>query len=84
MITVRAVGVDDWATWRELRLAALADAPDAFGATLREWRDADEARWRDRLAAGALHLVADVDVDDKPAGMVAATDLDDFTPYLTR
>jgi GNAT superfamily N-acetyltransferase/ketosteroid isomerase-like protein len=72
MISVRAVGVDDWATWRELRLAALADAPDAFGATLQQWRDADETRWRERLAAGALHLVADL--DDKPAGMVGAVD----------
>ena len=31
MISVRAVGVDDWATWRELRVAAHADAPDAVG-----------------------------------------------------
>ena len=36
MITVRAVGVDDWATWRELRLAALADAPHAFTSSFDE------------------------------------------------
>ncbi|MBB5897807.1 GNAT family N-acetyltransferase [Kutzneria kofuensis] len=79
MITVRAVGVDDWATWRELRLAALADAPDAFGATLREWQDADEQRWRDRLAVGR-NLVAEF--DDKPAGMVSGFDNPDGTLEL--
>jgi hypothetical protein len=36
VITVRAVGVDDWATWRELRLAALADAPHAFTSNIDE------------------------------------------------
>jgi GNAT superfamily N-acetyltransferase len=72
VISVRAVGVDDWATWRELRLAALADAPHAFTATPEQWREADETRWRQRLAAGALHLVADL--ANKPVGMVGAFD----------
>jgi len=80
MITVRAVGVDDWATWRDLRLAALADAPHAFTATLADWQDADEARWRERLAAGARHLVAEV--EDKPAGLVGAFGNPDGTVEL--
>jgi len=88
VITVRAVGVDDWAIWRDLRLAALADAPHAFTSTVDEWRDADEQRWRSRLAAGALHLVAwFVDYDDTdatPADFEAATDPDDFAPFITR
>jgi hypothetical protein len=49
MISVRAVGVDDWASWRELPLAALADAPHALTATLDQWREAAETRWRERL-----------------------------------
>lgn len=77
---VRAVGVDDWATWRELRLAALADAPYAFCADVGEWRAADEQRWRDRLAAGAGHFVADV--DEQPAGMVGAVDNPDGSVEL--
>lgn len=80
MISVRAVGADDWATWRELRLAALADAPDAFGARLEQVREVDEARWRERLAGGALHLVAEL--DDKPAGIVAALDEPDGAAQL--
>lgn len=36
VITIRELGVDDWRTWRSLRRAALADAPDAFCSTLAE------------------------------------------------
>jgi GNAT superfamily N-acetyltransferase len=60
---------DDWATWRELRLRALATDPDAFGSTLDSERDQEEAAWRGWLeqpcvlgflggravATGALH-----------------------------
>jgi GNAT superfamily N-acetyltransferase len=43
---VRRARADEWQALREIRLAALADSPDAFGSTLAEERDADEARWR--------------------------------------
>ena len=43
---VRRARADEWEALREIRLAALADSPDAFGSTLAEEREADEARWR--------------------------------------
>ncbi|MDP9301917.1 MAG: GNAT family N-acetyltransferase [Actinomycetota bacterium] len=43
---VRRARADDWEALREIRLAALADSPDAFGSTFAEERDADEARWQ--------------------------------------
>ena len=43
---VRRARADEWEALREIRLAALADSPHAFGSTLAEERDADEARWR--------------------------------------
>jgi GNAT superfamily N-acetyltransferase len=43
---VRRARADEWEALREIRLAALTDSPDAFGSTLEEERDADEARWR--------------------------------------
>jgi len=68
MIELRALTSDDWKAWRALRLAALAEAPDAFGSTLAGWQDAPEERWRDRLSIpGALDLIALYDGD--PAGM---------------
>lgn len=62
--TVRSFGAHEWRVYRELRLAALAEAPDAFGSTLdRESPWADEI-WMRRLAEGAesphdLPLVAE-------------------------
>jgi GNAT superfamily N-acetyltransferase len=75
VIEIRAIGPDDWRTWRDLRLAALADAPDAFGSRLADWQDATEQRWRDRLAAADTNLVAYL--DDAPAGMASGVRSDD-------
>jgi ribosomal protein S18 acetylase RimI-like enzyme len=50
---------DDWARVREIRLAALADAPDAFATTLEEDRARPDSTWRERLERpGVLHLLA--------------------------
>ncbi|KAK1181774.1 GNAT family N-acetyltransferase [Streptomyces sp. NBS 14/10] len=72
MIELRVLTSDDWAIWRELRLAALADAPSAFGSRLADWQgDGDrEERWRARLEIpGSYHLVAVL--DGQSVGMVS-------------
>lgn len=59
-VDIRVLSDDDWQLWRELRLAALTDAPDAFGSTLAQWSGPGdtEQRWRARLADAALNLFA--------------------------
>jgi GNAT superfamily N-acetyltransferase len=82
-LSVRWLAADEWRTYRELRLGALADAPDAFGSTLeREGQASDEA-WKSRLAQGVTSdadapLVAEL--HGTPVGLawgrVAQPDLD--------
>jgi GNAT superfamily N-acetyltransferase len=63
--TIRAFTADEWRVYRDLRLRALADSPDAFGSTLAEEEGRLDAEWSRRLASGAdarwnLPLVAEV------------------------
>ena len=70
MIEIRVLSADDWPLWRELRLAALAEAPYAFGSALADWQgDGDrEERWRERLSWPGSHNVVAL-LDGEPAGM---------------
>ena len=73
MITVRQVSSDDWREWRDLRLAALSEAPYAFGSRLADWQgDGDsEQRWRERLTSVPFNVIADL--GGIPGGMASGT-----------
>ncbi len=77
---MRELGPDDWALLRTLRLAALAEAPYAYGSTLAEWEHADERRWRDRLSSVATTFAALR--DDEPVGLVSGYGPQDGTAEL--
>lgn len=77
-LEVRTLTPDDWATWRSMRLAALADAPEAFGSRFEDWVDADEGRWRARLSLpGAVDLLAYDTAAGEPVGMATGTPVAD-------
>ncbi|TWE06911.1 GNAT family N-acetyltransferase [Rudaeicoccus suwonensis] len=59
-ITVRALGEDDWQVYRDVRLAALRDAPEAFVASATQEQEFDEEFWRTRMAR-SRRLVAEQD-----------------------
>lgn len=72
---IRHIAPDEWATYKGIRLRALADSPDAFCSTLAEEQVRTPAAWEDRLAAAAISgkdcpLIAEV--DGRPVGMVWA------------
>jgi ribosomal protein S18 acetylase RimI-like enzyme len=73
MITIRTIDEDDWVQWRELRLAALREAPEAFGSRLADWTGSwdTEDRWRKRLTTVPHNVIAYH--DGKPVGIVSST-----------
>jgi ribosomal protein S18 acetylase RimI-like enzyme len=74
-VRVGAATPERWREVRALRLAALADTPDAFTATLADERDEPEAFWRQRLQrteiTTLLARVGDEHGGSRPAGLVA-------------
>ncbi|MGL5828833.1 MAG: GNAT family N-acetyltransferase [Angustibacter sp.] len=74
--TVRTLGGEDWRSFRELRLAALQDAPEAFVDSYADESAYDEAFWRVRLGR-ATRIIAVI--DDKPVGIVSIGSTEDPT-----
>jgi GNAT superfamily N-acetyltransferase len=70
-IRIRRVGHEEWERARELRLRALADAPDAFGSTLERERRLGQAGWIDWIEGweGATNVMFIAERDDRWIGM---------------
>lgn len=58
--TVRVLAEQDWQLYRDVRLSALADSPDAFAASAAQERQFDEDFWRRRLKR-SRRMIAEVD-----------------------
>lgn len=70
-VEVREAGREDLPVWRDLRLRALRDSPDAFGSTYEREAGFTDEDWLERLTRpGSLPLLAYV--DGAPAGLGGA------------
>lgn len=54
MITIRAIDPSEWALYRDIRLQALQDAPDAFGSTWKAEAARADENWSARIAAATI------------------------------
>jgi GNAT superfamily N-acetyltransferase len=57
---VRALEPDDWQVYREIRLAMLADSPEAFASRYEDVVRRDETEWR-RVLTDCDHFLAEQD-----------------------
>lgn len=73
-IRVRSLTEEDWGSFRSIRLAALAESPEAFVATHEQELDYDEDFWRLRMRR-AQRLLAEV--EDEQVGTVSVGVLED-------
>jgi GNAT superfamily N-acetyltransferase len=55
-LVIRRLAAADWAAFRAIRLAALRDAPEAFGSTASDAERLDEAEWRRRVEGRAVFI----------------------------
>ncbi|MZE80668.1 GNAT family N-acetyltransferase [Streptomyces xinghaiensis] len=70
MLRLRVLTEHDWPLWREVRLAALSEAPHAFKVRLAEWDRGGEERWRARLEAPDAYNVVAL-LDGRAVGMAS-------------
>jgi ribosomal protein S18 acetylase RimI-like enzyme len=73
MIVVRQITGDDWEQMRDVRLAALAEAPHAFGSSHAREVAFTEQQWRGRINERSVMFFARVDsADSVPAAPAPA------------
>lgn len=67
-VAVRVLAEDEWTTYREMRLAALRQSPEAFAASVADEESYDESLWRERMRRSARLLATR---DGEPVGIVS-------------
>lgn len=71
-VSVRPWSSEEWRAYRDLRLRALSDSPDAFGSTLEREQARPDTDWQDRLTRGdasRLDLPLVAERNGEPVGM---------------
>jgi GNAT superfamily N-acetyltransferase len=73
---LRRLAAGDWRLWRDVRLQALEDSPQAFSSLLSDWQGVGdvEIRWRKRLEDVPFNVIAFV--DGRAVGQVSGTAVD--------
>jgi GNAT superfamily N-acetyltransferase len=75
MTEIREAGADDWQAMRDVRLAALRDAPQAFASTYEREVAFTEADWQRRIAGGGSFLAYAPELGTAPAGIAGGFEI---------
>jgi GNAT superfamily N-acetyltransferase len=76
MVSVRATGPGDWELMRDVRLAALRDAPGAFASTYAREAAYTEEQWRGWFSDRFVMFFAYLNDHAAPAGLAGVLDED--------
>jgi ribosomal protein S18 acetylase RimI-like enzyme len=76
MVMVREVKVDEWELLRDVRLAALREAPYAFGSSYDREAPFTEEQWRGRLSSRSVTFFAEIAGVVEPAGIAGVYEED--------
>lgn len=82
MVVVREVSPDDWEILRDVRLAALREAPQAFASTYAREAPFTREQWRARISARSVTFFAYRPEIQEPAGLAGVYLADDGIPDL--
>ena len=84
MVLVCEVGADEWEVLRDVRLAALREAPYAFGSTYAREAPFTREQWLGRLARpGRVTFFARLPDAEEPAGLGGAMEEDDTAEVVS-
>jgi GNAT superfamily N-acetyltransferase len=83
MVTVRAVDEDEWELMRDVRLAALSEAPSAFGSTYAREAPFTEEQWRGRLSSRSVTFLAELPDGGEPVGLAGVYEEDGLADLVS-
>lgn len=85
MVIVREVDVDEWELLRDVRLAALREAPSAFGSTYAREAPFTGEQWRGRLSSRSVTFFAFAEqlAAEEPAGLAGVYEEDDVADLVS-
>ena len=82
VVDIREITQDDWQAMRDVRLAALREAPSAFGSTYAREAPFTREQWLARISDRAVHYLAYVEAIPEPAGIAGVFIEDDGSPEV--
>ena len=82
VVEIREITPDDWRAVRDVRLAALQEAPDAFGSTHAREVQFTEEQWQARISDRSVTYLAHLDGLAEPAGIAGLYIEDDGSPEV--